>query len=72
MPHTQDAAGREIVSTWLPAHEAAIVRERAAAGDRSIAAELRRALRPYLTNETPAGQDEGLEKPAGQGRYAAA
>lgn len=68
MPHTQHPADREVISTWLPAREAAILRDRAAASDRSVAAEVRRALRPYFTSETPAGQDEGL-KTVGQDRY---
>ncbi|HEY6549835.1 MAG TPA: hypothetical protein VIY71_01400 [Solirubrobacterales bacterium] len=36
------------VSTWLPASEAATLRRRAVAADRSIAAEVRRLLRAAL------------------------
>lgn len=44
----------EVVSTWLPHADAAALRARAAAADRSIAAELRRALRPYLSRTSEA------------------
>jgi hypothetical protein len=45
-----------MISTYLEPAEAARLRESAAAGDRSVAAEIRRALRAYyfLKDETPA------------------
>jgi plasmid stability protein len=39
------------ISTYLPPADAAILRDRAAAADRSIAAEIRRALRGYLKDD---------------------
>lgn len=41
----------EVVTTWLPPEQAALIRERAAAADRSVAAEIRRALRGYLNDD---------------------
>jgi hypothetical protein len=40
---------RETVSTYVTPEEAALLRRRAAAGERSIAAEMRLALRPYMS-----------------------
>ena len=39
------------ISTYLRPAEAAILRDRAAAADRSVAAEIRRALREYLEDD---------------------
>jgi len=61
-----------LVSAYAPRELVDDFKARAEAEDRSLSATVRRAMRQYLTNETPAEQDEGLEKPAGQGRYAAA
>lgn len=39
------------LSTYVEPDEAEVVRARARAGDRSVAAEIRRLLRPYLQND---------------------
>lgn len=43
-----------VLATYLPPAEADAIRQRAAAGDRSVAAELRRAVRGYLNDERSA------------------
>ena len=47
------------LSTYLEPDEAEIVRARARAADRSVAAELRRLLRPYLLNDLDPGGEPG-------------
>lgn len=42
---------KQVLSTVLDPAEASQVRTRAAAGDRSVAAEIRRALRGYFQND---------------------
>jgi hypothetical protein len=47
VPKTLEATG-SVLSTYLPAPDAALVRDRAKAAERTVAAELRLALREYL------------------------
>jgi plasmid stability protein len=58
------------LATWLPPREAENLRARAAAADRSIAAEIRRALRLQLQNDErrAEGPDVVQESP-GRGRH---
>lgn len=51
---------RETLSTWLDAHDAALVRARARAADRTTSAEIRQALRGYLGH----GDDEAAAVPS--------
>ncbi len=61
------------LSTYLEPEEAELVRARARAGDRSVAAELRRLLRPYLQNDArPADEPGAVTTPAVGGRASAA
>lgn len=69
MPRT--AERRETISTYLAPAEAARLREHAAAADRSISAEIRRALRSYLNAARPAGDRARVTTSAEQGRRAA-
>lgn len=46
------------VSTWLPASTAATLRRRAAAADRSLAAEIRRLLRDALQEAPSKGETD--------------
>jgi hypothetical protein len=70
VPKTVEAPG-VTVSTYLAPAEAALLRARAGRSERSIAAELRLALRDYLKNdEDPAvtpGLVEGSGRPSGHG-----
>lgn len=53
-----------VISTVLPPTEAEVVRARAEEADRTVAAELRRALRAYLASEdhpTPASGEGGRD-----------
>lgn len=43
------------LSTYLEPHDAEALRECAKAADRSIAGEIRHAIRRHLNNESPAG-----------------
>ena len=61
----QESRG-EVVSTYLSARDAKLLRERASAADRSLAAEIRRMLRPALNDARPDGDpgavtDSGVE-----------
>jgi hypothetical protein len=42
---------RVLISTYLPSRDAALIHARARAGDRSVAGEIRHALRGYLGRE---------------------
>jgi hypothetical protein len=46
---TKLSKGAEVLSTRIPSSEAKAIRALAAREDRSVAAELRRAVRAYLT-----------------------
>jgi hypothetical protein len=61
---TASQDSRVIVSTYLLPAEAAIVRERAQAADRSVAAEVRRALKPYLEGASRTRQERRHRVPA--------
>ena len=69
MPHSatrrNTAREGEIVSTYLSPADASTLRARAAAADRSIAAEIRRALRPYLNDQSPADEPGSGEDTSG-------
>ena len=51
-----------VVASYLPAADAAILRERAEAGDRTVSAEIRRAVRLYLRESHDSAPTNG--KPA--------
>jgi plasmid stability protein len=60
--------GREIIQVWAEPAMVAAVRARATAGDRSVSAEIRRALRAHLAahnDDEAAGGD--LEVKTGRG-----
>lgn len=51
-----------VISTWLPLDDATEIRARAAAADRSIAAEVRRALRSYLNDNGASAKGAAAEE----------
>jgi plasmid stability protein len=56
------ATARQVISTWVSSEDADVIRARAAAADRTVAAEVRRALREYLQNERTPGQTPGARE----------
>lgn len=67
MPDTAEAAS-VVLSTWVPRADADDLRSRAAAGDRTVAAEIRRALRVYLNDERRATTPAVVQEPGGRSR----
>jgi hypothetical protein len=55
---------RETLSTWLDAHDAALVRARARAADRTVAAEIRQAMRGYFGRTSGDAADECQQVPS--------
>jgi plasmid stability protein len=51
-----------VLSTYLPRADAAVLRARAAAADRSTAAEIRRIIRVSLNGESPAARGVFLNR----------
>lgn len=70
MPRTAEAG--VVLSTYLSAPDAAILRARAQAAERTVAAELRLALRDYLNDNDPATTPGRVKESAGQGRHGTA
>ena len=64
--------GRSLVQAWIPNALAAQLRDRATAADRSIAAEVRCAVRSYLALTSEAALAGGSAKTVGDDDRAAA
>jgi len=74
MPNAAKRRGRgdgEVVSVYMKPVDAALLRARAESQDRSVSAEVRRALRPYLDDTRPAGEPGAGHKSASRGRHEA-
>lgn len=72
MSKTAAARGQgSVLSTYLAPPDAAAVRARARAADRTVAAEIRRAVRAYLSTEDERrpGKSGAVTDSAGQGRH---
>ena len=67
---TEDGTVGVVLSTYLSSPDATALRARAAAADRSVAAELRRALRVYLQNDERRALEPGaVEASRGLARH---
>ena len=58
----------EVISTYVPKADAERIRARASAGDRTVAAEIRRALRAYLNDERRVVEPGAVKESPGRGR----